>query len=165
MTSVRTETWAGRNHGNGTAAAVQLPLPRLYVLRIGYLVLGVGLAVTKWPMFIQHESWTLTQGVVNCMLVALSILWLVGIRYPQQMLPLLLFEVAWKLIWLAVVALPLWTAGQVDQATRDLTLAILWVAIPLAVIPWRYVFAQYVTKRGERWRATPTPSRPTDVRP
>jgi hypothetical protein len=163
MNSVRTETRSGRNHGNGTAAAVQLPLRRLYVLRIGYLVLGVGLAVTKWPMFIQHEPWTLTQGVVNCMLMALSILWLVGIRYPLQMLPLLLFEVAWKLIWLAVVALPLWTAGQVDQATQDLTFAILWVAIPLAVIPWRYVLAQYVTKRGERWRAAP--ARPTDVRP
>jgi hypothetical protein len=62
-------------------------------------------------------------------------------------MPLLLFEVAWKFLWLAVVALPLRTAGQVDQATQDLTSAILWVTIPLAVIPWRYVFAQYVTER------------------
>jgi hypothetical protein len=159
MTSIRTEPRSGRNGESGTAAASPLSLPRLYLLRVGYLVLGAGLAVMKWPLLIQHEPWTLFQGVVNCMLVALSVLWFVGIRYPVQMLPVLLFEVAWKLLWLTVVALPLWTAGQVDQATQDLTFAILWVVIPLVVIPWRHVFAQYVTKRGERWRAAP--SRPT----
>jgi hypothetical protein len=162
MTSVRTETRSGRNDESGTAAAARLSLPRLYLLRVGYLVLGVGLAVTKWPLFIQHEPWTLMQGVVNCMLVALSVLALVGIRYPVQMLPVLLFESAWKSIWLTVVALPLWTAGQVDQATQDLTFACVLVVIILVAIPWRYVFAQYVTKRGERWRAAP--SRTTDVR-
>jgi hypothetical protein len=27
------------------------------------------------------------------------------------------------------------------------------VLIVLAVIPWRYVVAQYVTKQGDRWRS------------
>lgn len=153
MTSIHTET-TSEGHDGKAAAVAQLSLPRLYLLRFGYAVLGVGLAVTHWPAFIQHaQPWTLTEGVVNCMLLALSALALLGIRYPLQMLPVLLFESAWKMIWLTVVALPLWTADQVDPATRSLTYDLLWVVVILVVIPWRYVFAQYVTKRGDRWRS------------
>ena len=72
--------------------------------------MGVGLALTKWPLVINHDGpWPATEGAVLAMLVALSLLSFVGLRYPVQMLPILLFESAWKLIWMAVVALPLWT--------------------------------------------------------
>jgi len=109
--------------------------------------------VTKWPLLINRtEPWPLMEGVATYMLVAMGLLALLGLRYPVKMLPILLFESAWKLLWLTAVALPLWTAGQMDPATWETTYATLWVVVILAVIPWRYVFAQYVTKRGERWR-------------
>ena len=60
-----------------------------------------------WPSLIRHDrSWPLMEGVATCMLVAMSLLALLGLRYPLQMLPVLLFEVAWKLIWLGAVVLP-----------------------------------------------------------
>jgi len=59
------------------------------------------------------------------MLVALSVLALLGLRYPRRMLPVLLFEVGWKLTWLAAVALPLWSDGQLDDATREQVGAVL----------------------------------------
>lgn len=142
-----------RDDGKGATAAVWVPLWRLYLLRAGYLMVAIGLGVTKWPLLIHHaEPWTLMEGVVNCMLAAMGLLAFLGVRYPLQMLPVLLFEAAWKLIWLAVVALPLWTTQQMDAATREMTSEILWVVIVLAVIPWRHVFTQYVTKHGDRWR-------------
>jgi hypothetical protein len=141
-----------RQQRNDAAAAVPLSLPRLHALRVGYLVLGLGLAVVKLPLFIRHEPWTLTEGVMNCMLAALSILALLGLRYPVQMLPVLLFESAWKLIWLGVVALPLSTSGRMDPATLEVTYACFWVVIILAVIPWRYVYTHYLVKRADRWR-------------
>ena len=152
MTSVATATRSGPDHPRSTAPEVSLA--RLYALRAGYLLMGVGLAVTKWPSFVQDgRSWPLMEGVVTCMLAAMSILAFVGLRYPVRMLPLLLFEVAWKLIWLAVVALPLWTAGRMDQATWDVAFACLFVVVILAVVPWRHVVAHYATGHGDPWRS------------
>ena len=53
-----------------------------------------------------------------CLPVAMSVLALPGIRAPLRMLPILLLEVAWKLIWLGVVALPLWSDNALEGATR-----------------------------------------------
>jgi hypothetical protein len=151
------DTVSRRKHRQDTAAAATVSLPRLYFLRFGYLVIAVGLALTKWPLIINHDRpWPLFQGVETCMLVALSLLWFLGLRYPLQMLPVLLFEIAWKFIWMAVVVLPLWISDQIDPATLSVIYACLVVVIPLAVIPWRYVIANYVTKQGDPWRSRAT---------
>ncbi len=137
----------------GSPPRTELPLWRLHVLRLGYLILGGGLVAYKWPLLFNHdEPWPLTTGVVTCMLVAMSVLALLGLRYPVRMLPILLFEVSWKLIWLAVVPLPLWLNGQLDPDTRASTIEVLWVVIILAVVPWRYVYSNYLIRRADRWR-------------
>jgi hypothetical protein len=141
------------SNGEDAATVAQVPLFRLYLLRAGYLFLGGGLAAWKWPSMFHHGTpWTPMEGVVNCMLVALSILALLGLRYPLQMLPVLLFESAWKLIWLTVVALPLWSAHRMDPVTRQLAGECLLVVVILAVIPWRHMVRQYALQRGDPWR-------------
>ena len=106
------------NDRKSTPTAAEVSLPRLYFLRLGYLVIAVGLALTKWPLIINHDRpWPLFEGVETCMLVALSLLWFLGLRYPLQMLPVLLFEIAWKFIWMIAVVLPLWVSDQLDPAT------------------------------------------------
>lgn len=135
------------------APPTELPLWRLHLLRLGYLILGGGLVVYKWPLLFHHDQpWPMMTSVVTCMLVAMSVLALLGLRYPVQMLPILLFEVIWKLIWLAAVALPLWLNHQMDPDTWASTTEILWVVVILAVVPWRYVYSNYLVKRGDRWR-------------
>jgi hypothetical protein len=126
-------------------------LPRLYALRAGYLLLVVGLGLTVWPNVIQHGSWTLTQGVMKCMLAALPVLALLGLRHPLKMLPLLLFEIAWKVIWLSVVALPAWTSGTMDADTRETAIECTLIVLIIAVVPWRYVVETYVGGHGDRW--------------
>ncbi len=39
-----------------------------------------------------------------------------------------------------------------DQTTWETAFACLLVVVVLAVIPWRYVWAQYLTTPGDRWR-------------
>jgi hypothetical protein len=131
----------------------QVSLWRLYALRATYLLVVVGLGIEIWPGIIRHEKpWELMQGVVSCVLAAVSALAVLGLRYPLQMLPLLLFELVWKSIWLVVVAIPLWSAHLMDAETGATAKACLMGVIFLIVIPWLYVFANYVMKRGERWR-------------
>jgi hypothetical protein len=138
---------------DGTAhISESLPTWRLNVMRVGYFVMGAGLAVTKWPELISHDPWELKEGTVVTMLAAMSVLALLGLRYPQRMLPILLFEVGWKLTWLGLVALPLWMNGNLTGATREQAAAVLWVAIVIAVVPWRHVVGQFATACGERWR-------------
>jgi hypothetical protein len=134
------------------AASSDLPTWRLNLMRVGYFEMGVGLAITKWPELVSHDPWELKQGTVVTMLVAMSVLALVGLRYPQKMLPILLFEVGWKFLWLGVVALPLWLDGNLTGATREQVIMCLWVAIVVAVVPWRHAFRQFVLVRGDRWR-------------
>lgn len=136
----------------GPRVSGRLALWQLNLLRVGYFVMGVALAVLKWPLLLDHEPWSLAEGTKECMLIAMSVLALLGLRYPMRMLPILLFEVAWKLLWLGVVALPLWSDDRLQGATREQAGAVLWVALIIAVIPWRHVLAQYVMAPGEPWR-------------
>jgi hypothetical protein len=130
----------------------QLAVWQLNLLRVGYLIMGVGLAAIKWPLLFDHAPWGLAEGTKECLLIALSFLVWLGLRYPTRMLPLLLFEVTWKLLWLGVVALPLWSNDHLDGAFSAQVGKLLWVAPIIAVIPWRHVFTQYVLTPGEPWR-------------
>jgi hypothetical protein len=144
--------------GSGVAetprqADAAVPLWRLYALRAGYLLLVAGLGSQVWPgIVLRHGAWTLMEGVVQCMLGALSLLALLGLRYPLRMLPLLLFEIAWKVIWLAVVATPLWIAGRMDADTWSTAAACLMMVVFPIVIPWRHVWTTLVAAPGDRWR-------------
>lgn len=127
---------------------------RLYVLRAMYLFIAVGLAATIWPAYLRSfEGVEHMKGVVRSVLVAVSLLAILGIRYPLRMLPLLFFELLWKSLWIAGVGLPLWLAGGMDAANAETMFANLMglVLIPLAM-PWRYVVASYVKAPGDRWR-------------
>jgi hypothetical protein len=105
------------------AAAVdeEVPTRRLNIMRFGYAFMGVGLVVVKWPILIQNvQSLPVMEGVVACLLTAMSLLAFLGLRYPVRMLPILLFEVIWKVIWIAAVAVPHLVSGDMNAATREL---------------------------------------------
>ena len=129
-----------------------LALWQLNLLRVGYLFMGGGLAVVKWPLLFDHETWGLAEGTKECLLIAMSVLALIGLRYPVRMLPILLFEVAWKLLWLGVVAVPLWLDHDLEGATRQQTGELLLVVVFIAVIPWGQVLSQYLRTPGDPWR-------------
>ena len=115
--------------------------------------MGLGLAVVKWPLIVQGVSaLPLFEGVVASILTAMSLLAFLGLRYPVALLPLLLFESAWKVLWLAAVALPQAAAGELDPATREVVVTCSLVVVIIAVTPWTHVWRRYVVAKGEPWR-------------
>ena len=132
--------------------AAELSLTQLHLMRAGYLLMVGGLALKKWPLLPDARHMPLYEGVTLCLLVAMSLLALVGLRYPVRLLPLLLFESAWKLLWLGVVALPQAVDGELDRATSDIVFSCSFVVLILAVIPWGDVWRTYVRASGDRWR-------------
>jgi hypothetical protein len=131
--------------------AADLSLTRLHMMRAGYLLMGLGLAVVKWPLLPGASTMPLYEGVTLCVLTAMSLLAFLGLRYPVKMLPILLFESAWKLLWLALVALPKTTSVNLDSATTETLFSCSLVVVILAVTPWRYVWQHYVRANGDRW--------------
>ncbi|MFF0371991.1 MULTISPECIES: hypothetical protein [unclassified Micromonospora] len=129
-----------------------LSLTRLHLMRAGYLLMGVGLALVKWPLLPDVATLPLYEGVTLCMLTAMSLLAFLGLRYPVKLLPVLLFESLWKLLWLALVALPGATTGDLDAAMTETVVSCSLVVVILAVTPWRYVWRNYVRATGNRWR-------------
>lgn len=123
---------------------------RLYVLRAMYLLLVVGLGAMIVPQLLSHEL--TDRGVIPSLLGALWALSFLGLRYPLEMLPLLLFEFAWKLIWMIAYGLPQLSAGQYPPTFSDDFVNIGAGAILLLVIPWGYVYRRYWKRPGARWR-------------
>ena len=134
-------------------AMPKVSLFRLYTLRVAYLVMAAGLGVCIWPAVIHHTNeFAVTRGVQFALLAGLGATAALGLRYPVQMLPVLLFELTWKAIYLGAFALPLWFAHQINAAVAEDIQAVLMAVIFLPLIPWRYAFANYVLKHGDRWK-------------
>ena len=89
----------------------------------------------------------LAAGTVECLLIALSVFALAGVRFPERMLPILVFEVTWKVVWLVLIALPMWRADALDEATITQLASMAWVVIIAAVIPWRWLARQPLGRR------------------
>lgn len=130
--------------------ATDLSVTRLHLMRAGYLLTGVGLALVKWPLLPEAHALPIYEGVTLCILTAMSLLAFLGLSHPVKLLPLLLLESAWKLLWLSLVALPKAIAGNLDAATTEIVVNCSLVVLIIAVTPWRYVWRTYVRAARDR---------------
>ena len=130
----------------------EVSLVRLYTLRLCYLILAVGLGLYMWPSVIHHTpGFAVAHGIQLSLLAGLGLAAVLGLRYPVQMIPLLLFELTWKTIYLLAFALPLWSAHRVNAAAAEDIRACLMVVIFIPLIPWRYVVRRYILQVGNSW--------------
>ena len=91
-------------------------------------------------------------SVVLSVLGAFALLAVLGIRYPLKMLPLLLFELLWKSIWVLAFGLPLVLSGRLGpETTETLTACLMGVVLVPLVTPWGYVLKHYLKAPGDRW--------------
>ena len=148
----------------------QVSLTRLYLLRAMYLGNLVLLGLGIWPELIGlHRAWQPLPAVAFCFWAALGALSGLGLRYPLAMVPLLLLQLLYKVLWVLALWLPLQFAGPAtDMSVGGLDLSVMFIGgavTDLVVIPWPYVVARFVRAHGDRWRRhTPLRTGP-DARP
>lgn len=143
----------------------EVSLVRLYMLRATYLLIALAMGSQIWPRLLGGGSDDVAHmtGVVRAMLGALTLLALVGVRHPLAMLPLLFWELAWKVIWVVAIGLPLWSDQRFTAATRATWGETLFgVVLVLLVIPWGYVYRRFVAADGDRWRNAHRPASSVD---
>ncbi|MDQ3697358.1 MAG: hypothetical protein M3373_04950 [Gemmatimonadota bacterium] len=118
----------------------------IYLLRLFYCLMFVFVGFDSWTVIVTHEgSWDHVRAVAFCMFVSYSTLSGLGLFYPLKMLPVMLFMIGYKVLWLGVVAYPLWQAGTLSgSAAEEMARIFIWVPVPMLAVPWKYVFQNYV---------------------
>ena len=134
---------------------------RLYLLRAMYVFTVVGLAIEKLPALLHPASLSPGDSVILSVLGGTALLAVVGIRYPIKMLPLLFFEFVWKSIWVLLFGL----SGRLDPSVsfggpETLIACLVGIVLVPLVMPWGYVFKQYVKAPGDPWTKQTTASTP-----
>jgi len=130
---------------------------RINAMRFLFLLIAVVMGSGVWSQLLFESSdWDAMRGVAKSMLAALALLSLLGVRYPLQMLPLMLYELAWKMVWLLFIALRAWLGGRWTVGIESLFFDCIGIVIAYFVVPWRYVWARYVAQPMEPLRASPS---------
>ena len=145
-----TSTATSVSTSNSGSADRNVSLLRLYVLRATYLLLVIALGGMILPELIGHQP--TARGVIPSLLGGLWLLAFLGLRYPLQMLPLLMFEWAWKAIWFFDYGLPQWFGGHVPPTfAEDFKAIAVGVIVMPILIPWGDVYRHYIKASGDRW--------------
>lgn len=124
----------------------------IYLLRVLFVLMFLFLGRDAWTHVLSHRGpWDPDQAVAWCVWASFSVLALLGIFRPLKMLPLVMLEIVYKVLWLIVVAYPLWSTNQLADSPRaeHLTYVFLLVVLPIVAMPWKYAFDHYIRGRNE----------------
>jgi hypothetical protein len=120
----------------------------IYLLRLVFILMFFVLGENTWTHILTHRgSWDPHDAMAWCVWTAFATLAGLGIFRPLKMVPILLLEIFYKVLWLIIVAYPLWVTGKLAGSPAEgTTSAFLWVILPIIAVPWGYVFVTYVYK-------------------
>jgi hypothetical protein len=114
---------------------------QLILLKIFYLSIGISFLYLMTLNIFNSEIASIGKSVV----LAIVFLCFIGFFHPLKIIPLLLFSVAWKLIWLGVYVIPAYLGGGLDEFTKNILIPVsMGLVITSAVTPWRYVAKLYL---------------------
>jgi hypothetical protein len=85
---------------------------QINAMRFIFLLMVTIMGSVVWQQLLfESAPWDVMRGLAKSMLAALALLSLIGVRYPLQMLPLMIYEIAWKTVCMLAIALRAWMAG------------------------------------------------------
>ena len=123
----------------------------IYLLRLLFILMFLVLGKAVWTHILNaNGSWNPAEAVAWCVWASYSALSVIGIIRPLKMLPIVLLEILYKVLWLILVAYPLWSTNQlIGSPAEEMTRSFLWVILPILAMPWKYAFQTYIFKPGK----------------
>ncbi len=120
----------------------------IYLLRLIYFLILVFVGSDTWLSIINHQGpWDPTKAVAFCVWASYATLSVLGLIHPLKMLPIVIFMIFYKSLWVIAVAYPLWRAGALAGSPAEAMANIfIWAPLVGLFVPWGYVFRNYVLR-------------------
>jgi len=126
---------------------------RVHCIRFNFLLIAVVMGAYAWyRLLFESADVPVPQTLARAMLAGLALMSFLGVRYPIQMLPLMLYELVWKTVWIVLIAFRAWLAGKWTADIEALFHDCLGIVFAYLFMPWRYVWARYVVQPMEPLR-------------
>lgn len=118
----------------------------IYLLRLFYFLMAFFVATDSWKALLTNEGpWDRFRAMAFCVWAAYTTLGALGLIHPLKMLPIMVFMIFYKSLWLIVVAYPLWQTGELAASpAAEMTKAFMGVPLAMIAVPWIYFFKNYV---------------------
>ncbi len=123
-----------------------VPPINIYLLRLLFTLMFLFLGYDSWSHILRHTGpWDPANSAAWFMWGGCAIVAFIGILRPLKMLPIVLFEIVYKVAWLIVVALPLYRQNQLTGTPAEgMADNFMLVILPIVAMPWRYFFRTYI---------------------
>jgi hypothetical protein len=124
----------------------------IYLLRLLYFLMFVGVGLQTWSTIINHQGpWDHTKAVAFCVWAAYPTLSILGLVNPLRWLPIVIFMIFYKTIWVFAVAYPLWRTGALaGSPAEEMAHIFVWAPAVAIIVPWIYVFKNFVLRSKPR---------------
>ena len=117
---------------------------RLTILRVFYFVVCSSfITLSLFDNIWRQDGADFINGLIPSILLAVALLSLAGVLQPLRMIPVLLFSLVWKSIFLAAFVLPSYFEGSIQAFAPALIPMLSGFILTAAVIPWGYTKSQY----------------------
>lgn len=120
----------------------------IYLLRTLFVLMFLFVGFDSWSYLLKHQgAWDPMKAAAWSMFASYSLLAILGVFRPLKMLPIVLFVILYKSVWLLFVAYPLWVSGQLAGSPAEgMARVFMWVPLAIVIVPWKYAFETYVWK-------------------
>lgn len=118
-------------------------------MRLIYVLMAFVLGADVWGYIFSYSAvWQQNEAVAWSVWAAFSVLAFLGIFRTIQMIPLLLLEIVYKVLWLILVAYPLWQKDKlIGSGVEQTAFAFSLVVLPILAVPWGYVLNRIILNK------------------
>lgn len=114
----------------------------IHLLRVLYALMFFVLGNTVWRhIFTAQTPWEPYEAVAWSVWAGFSVMAGIGLFRPLAMVPVLLLEIFYKVLWLVLVA-----GAPKSAVTTEITSSFVLVVLPIVAVPWGYVWRNIVRR-------------------